>query len=636
MLQTIREKVQGWIAGIISALLIFSFAFWGIHSYFSSGTVTNAVAEVNGVEINKDQFSIAYERLRKQAQSRFINPAEQEGKIKEQALQSLINIEIMKQASASRGYFISVNQIDNYLQSMSEFQVDGQFSFDRFNELLSNSVLSTQDFLDLIKTNLLIDQPKLGIIFTSFALSSEVDQAISLIDQTRSVMYSTVSLDSVLHADINISDKKIADYYRTHQFEFKTPEKVSVSYIQLTLNEVKKNIHPEIEELKKFFTENANSYADPIELKMTAYKLSYAPQNKIDVEAKRNQAESLLNDLRAGKAAKESIEQMPFSGRYISITELPAELQKAVSLLSKTNEFSPVTDTGDAFIVVQLHDVKSPHLKTFEEVKAKVEAAYIKQKSEEIFADYREKLADLTYQHPNGLDVAAKELNLVIKTSSLFSLDKPSADDDISSHKKVRDVAFSHEILRMGNNSDVLSLDANSAMVIRLNAHVLPSVIPLASVSLQIKGKLKQVEIDKEFKKYLDRILKQLNSGKSPDVVASEFKFLWKKTDYVGRYAYSSVSDPLILDAAFTLPISLQGKHQANSQFNLVKLSDNKYAILSLLGVKAGEAKDDKQTTVFSEQVQNSLGMLEYELYKQSLLKNAKVSVFTSFDSSSK
>ena len=59
---------------------------------------------------------------------------------------------------------VSDRQIDNYLQSMPEFQVNGQFSVDRFQEILSSTLLSTSEFLELIRTSLLIDQPKLGII----------------------------------------------------------------------------------------------------------------------------------------------------------------------------------------------------------------------------------------------------------------------------------------------------------------------------------------------------------------------------------------------------------------------------------------------------------------------------------------
>src|SRR5436190_15041147 len=69
MLQSIRDRTQGWIAGIIISLLILSFALWGVHSYFMGGAVNTTVAEVDGTEITKGQLAVAYERLRRQVQT---------------------------------------------------------------------------------------------------------------------------------------------------------------------------------------------------------------------------------------------------------------------------------------------------------------------------------------------------------------------------------------------------------------------------------------------------------------------------------------------------------------------------------------------------------------------------------------
>ena len=62
MLQTIREHTQGWIAGTIISIIILTFALWGIHSYFVGGAANTNVAEVNGVEITKEQLAVSYER----------------------------------------------------------------------------------------------------------------------------------------------------------------------------------------------------------------------------------------------------------------------------------------------------------------------------------------------------------------------------------------------------------------------------------------------------------------------------------------------------------------------------------------------------------------------------------------------
>ena len=68
MLQSIRDRTHGWIAGAIISLVILSFALWGIHSYLESSSTTEIVAKVNGVEISKRQLAATLDPLRNQAQ----------------------------------------------------------------------------------------------------------------------------------------------------------------------------------------------------------------------------------------------------------------------------------------------------------------------------------------------------------------------------------------------------------------------------------------------------------------------------------------------------------------------------------------------------------------------------------------
>ena len=111
MLQTIREHTQGWIAGIIITTIIITFALWGIHSYFTGGTVNTHIAEVNGIEITKEQLAVAYERLRRQVQSQYgannSITTKDETVLKNRAMQALIDLEVLKQASSAQSYRVS-------------------------------------------------------------------------------------------------------------------------------------------------------------------------------------------------------------------------------------------------------------------------------------------------------------------------------------------------------------------------------------------------------------------------------------------------------------------------------------------------------------------------------------------------
>ena len=433
MLQSIRDRTHGWIAGIIISILILSFALWGISSYFLGGSANNIVAKVNGVNITKSQLASAYERLRRQLQMQYSSsyeiPERAESAIKNRALQTLINIQVLKQGSQSQGYRISSRQIDNFLESMPEFQVNGQFSYERLQQMLATTLINSNDFLDLIKTTLLIDQPRLGIIFTSYPLSKEVTDMIALINQERDIQYTVLPLQP--KQNITIPDAKIQAYYTQHQDDFKTPEQVSVDYIQLSLNDLMKEPHPTDVVIKSFYNENINSFALPAQWKLDSLiiplknnasdqEVKQAAEEMDQIVAKAKQGVSFV-DLAKEYSLKEANDNFR---KGVMLNQVSTELQKILLTLTKPQQLATPVRTSQGIILLKAIDVKEPQVQTFEQVKDKVKETLNRQQAEEKFASLKEKLANIAYEHPDSLQPVATSLNLPIKTTSLFTKDK--------------------------------------------------------------------------------------------------------------------------------------------------------------------------------------------------------------------
>jgi len=264
-------------------------------------------------------------------------------------------------------------------------------------------------------------------------------------------------------------------------------------------------------------------------------------------------------------------------------------------------------------------EIKDPQIQAFDVVKDKVKDTFTRQKAEEKFADLRDQLADLTYEHPESLQSAAKTLNLPIKTSEMFTREKSGAD--ISQYKKVRDIAFSNDVLSLQNNSDVIQLNPETVIVLRVKSHLPSTLLPLKDVSHQISDKLRTAAATTQAQKAADAFRTQLQAGQTPTELAAN-NFQWTTVGDVGRY--STKVDSAILDLAFRLanPDSNNGK----PVYGVIRVP-NGYAIVSLLGVKQGMPGDSHQASVFAEQVQTSEGLLEYELYKRSQMAKAKIKV---------
>jgi len=632
MLQTIRDHTQGWLAGTIVSVLILMFALWGISAYFTGGAASGIVAKVNGVAITKERFALSYEQARRHLQNQLGagSPisSKQEANLKDRVLKELISTEALKQASIAQDYYISTLQIDNYLESIPEFQDNGHFSLAKFQEVMASSLYTASDLLDLIKTTLLIAQPKLGIMLTSIAFPDEINNTIALVNQERQFEYLNLTASALKDPKVlNVNQNQVTTYYKEHQNEFKTPEQVSIDYVELNLKDVLTSIHPSLEVLKNYYNENINSFTQPGQWKLhfILIPISDKSSNKTgeqrtaEAEAK---AQDILQKIRQGedfeKYAKQYTDaslQGDLDG-WLSVNQLPTVLQKPVLGLSKANLLAGPIRIEQGFIILKLTDIQETQVQAFEQVKDKVSETIARQQAEEKFSSMRDQLADLTYEHPDTLMPAAKSLGLKVNPSGMFTPDK--GGKDISANRKVREVAFSSDVLTSQNNSDVIQINPETAVVLRVKSHLPPALLPLNTVSKQIQDRLIADQAKNALSQLADEISQKMQKGSTQAEITQTYKLYWNKVDYIGRYSNKVPS--AIIERAFQLPRTQNSK----LSFGVVQLPTG-YAVIFLQGARDGVVRDQKQFDLFAEQIQNSQGVLEYELYKQSVMQKAKI-----------
>jgi peptidyl-prolyl cis-trans isomerase D len=218
---------------------------------------------------------------------------------------------------------------------------------------------------------------------------------------------------------------------------------------------------------------------------------------------------------------------------------------------------------------------------------------------------------------------------MTVKTSEAFTQEK--GGNDISANKKIRDIAFSQDVLNSQNNSDVIQATPDSIVVLRIKAHTPASTLSLETVHQQVSDRLKSEKAEQKASALAEEIKQKLDGGASPEQIAQQYHVDWSKTGYIGRY--STKVDSAILYAAFRIPSPQPDSHKL---YATVKVPTG-YAVVASNAVRAGTigSKDhQEQYDVFAEQIQNTQGMLEYKLYEQSLEKKAKVKLSGDFQAS--
>lgn len=266
MLQTIRDKTQGWFATLIIGAVCVTFALWGAHYYLQdNGNTAQYAAKVNGTTISIQQFTQAYRQMQQQQEQTMgadysDAPAFQQA-LKAQVLQQLIQQTLLTTDLVKHGFVVLRNQIDELIVNMPAFQENGTFSQERFNEIMQRMMFSQQQFYQQLQDQLLVAQLALGINNSNYALPVDIKAAVMLLNETRDIGFMVLPLSQFVK-QANISDAQINDYYQKHQQNFKTPEELQLQYIVLPANNDPKNAQhfaDQSDQLANLTYENPNS-----------------------------------------------------------------------------------------------------------------------------------------------------------------------------------------------------------------------------------------------------------------------------------------------------------------------------------------------------------------------------------------
>jgi peptidyl-prolyl cis-trans isomerase D len=624
MLQNIREKSQGVVAWTIVSLLIATFALWGVHSYVSSDKNSNALAYVNKKPISQNEVNASYQRLRQQQQLQlgadFSLGQSAEAKLKQQALDQIILSQVLLDAASKSGYRVTTDQVDKALLQIPAFQENGQFSVARFHDILGGILYSQDQFLTDMRSSMLINQVQGGYVNSAFALPAEVNTAIKLVNQKRDINYLILPA-SRFTKNMNVSQDEVKQYYENHLNDFRSPEQVRLEYLKLSLDDIKSKLHFDQTKLEQYYKNNMSNYTKPAEWHVATILIKDTSQ--------KDKVQGIYDQLKAGAnfgklAQKYSEDSLSRSKggelEWFSAGTLDPAFEKAVAGLSKIGEISPPIKTAYGYSIIKLLGIKNSTVLPFNQVQSQVENALAQQQAEQMFSDQSDKLSNLSYSNPDSLEVAAKALDLSIQTTEL--VDREGAKSGITANPRIMNAAFSNDVLHQGNNSDLLQLDANNVVILRVKEYKPASTLPLADVqntlSTQLRNKKAQLEAQKVGEQMVEKIQKkQLTVNQ----LSKQLSVSWQEEKNAGRY--DSKIDAAILGQAFRMSrpkstaLSIKG----------MSLPSGDYAIILVNAVNDGvlPSDDNIRQRIFQEEIESNYGHMDYQLYVNALMKKAKI-----------
>jgi peptidyl-prolyl cis-trans isomerase D len=588
MLQALRNKLHGWPAIVVLGICVFAVAFFGIEGYFSA-QVDTYVAKVGSQEISQQQFQDRLNQLRQQASSSPQGDASiyEKPEMKKRVLDAMIDQQLLLQANEALGLRVSDSAVRDYIAGIPAFQVNGRFDTDTYRALLAGQGQTPVTFEGQVRASLAMQLLPDAVSSTTVVTAADLDRYLALRLQRRDLRY--FSLPRPVLAESTVDQAQLEAYYKAHQADFMSPEQVSVQYLQVKASDLKPVAAPTEDELKKRYQDEKQRFVKP-EQRLVSHILINVPKNATPDQQKAALAKAQKLAAEATPAnfaqlAQQNSEDLGSKSQGGDLGWLergvanPA-FDEALFALQKGQISKPVLSPDEGYHLIWVRDVRSGDIKSFDEVRAQLLDEANKAARDRQYNDVAGQLADKTYQNPASLEPAAQALGLKVQSTALFSRD---GGQGIAANPKVLKAAFADDVLAQGNNSSLIELGNDTAVVLHLGKHVMSAPRPLAEVSETIKQKILDQRVDAQAKQQADALLARLQKGEKIEAVAASVNAKLQSVQEAVR-VQPELPAP-IRDQAFLMPHPVAGQ----PQYSDVATAQGVYALIALDKVQDGD-----------------------------------------------
>ena len=619
MLQNIRDNSQGWIAKTIIGVIVALMALTGFDAIFRATSTSQDAAKVNGDEITQTELSQAVDMQRRQLMQQlgkdFDASLLDEKMLRESALKGLIDRKLLLQGAEKSKFAFSEGALDQVILQTPEFQVDGKFSSDRFDQVIRQLGYGRMQFRQMLAQEMLIGQIRAGLAGSGFVTDAQVLAFARLEKQTRDFASLNVPVDL---SAVKLTDDEVKAYYDKHAKEFMTPDQVVVDYLELKKSSFFDQVTVKDEDLQAQYQKETANLA---EQRRAAHILIEVNDKVNDAQAKAK-IEEIQQRLAKGEhfdALAKEFSQDPGSAShggdlgFAGPGVYDPAFEKALYALTKDQVSGPVRSEF-CYHLIKLLGVEAPQVPTFASLKDKLTRELKTQLVEQRFVEATKQLEDASFE-ASDLAQPAQDLNLKVHTSAPFGRE---GGEGVAANRAVVTAAFSPEVLDEGANSSAIELDPDTVVVLRAKEHHKPEQLPLASVDGPIRKQLTKEHATAAAKVKADELIASLREGKPLPAGQT-----WKTQEAVTR-SQEGV-DPAVLQALFRMP-KPEGKDKPT--FSTVTLADGSLVLVRLNGVNEGAAPSEEEKASYRRFLASRAGQQDFAAYRKQLEGQADIKRF--------
>ncbi|HSI44167.1 MAG TPA: SurA N-terminal domain-containing protein [Methylotenera sp.] len=621
MLDSIRGVAQGWVGKALLAAITIPFALFGIDSYLNQAGRNVAVAEVNGSNISVQEYANALQNVRNRLQSEGkMDQAQLDSpEVKSLVLNQLINKRLLSKEIQQEKYAISDAQLSTYITGMPEFQKDGKFSQELYDQTLEQNHISASKFEAGMRADMLAQQAQDGISKLAFASKTRAENTFQLTNQQREVTVAELKTKDFMK-DVKVDPSEVKAYYEKHKDKLLVPEKVKIEFLLLSASSLIPTIQVTDDEIKKFYDENSAKFQGNEQRRashiLIGFGVNATPEQKQQAKAK---AEEILAILKKNPkrfeelAIKES--QDPGSASKggdlgsFGRGAMVKPFEEAVFNM-KVNQISDIVESEFGYHIIKLTEA-SGDSSDFNSLKPKIKAELLYQKAQAAFTDKAEGFSNMVYEQSGSLEPAAKAFSGQVQKSDWISREE---GNKFFKNDKIMNLVFSEESLKERRNTEAVEISPNNLVSARVVDYKPAAPRSFDEVKGSIEALLKLEAASKLALAKGEAALKDLRAGK-------EVKDLeWITPVTVDRKNAQGLTD-LAMNQVF--------KTNATKLPAYSGVADAKqgYLLVKVIKVEPATSDDPEAKKTAQNDLNDALAAEYLSSYKQSLREKSNVKV---------
>ncbi|MDH5535159.1 MAG: SurA N-terminal domain-containing protein, partial [Betaproteobacteria bacterium] len=512
------------IQGILF-LIFLPFLFFGVDSYFRSGSGTDEFATVGRYRISQYEFNRALsdrqETIMRLTGGRAAQALLDSAELRMSVLDELIRQRLLLDRAVRSGMAVSDQQLQSVISGLPAFQQDGKFSFRLYDQYLKRQGKAPVVFETELRQDIMLQH--MDDAFSGSVLVPRVvsERMVRLLEQQREVSVARIEPDKFT-GQVKLADGAAKTYYDTHQEEFRIPEKVRVAYVTLSAESLLPQIEIDPEDVRKVYESRRSDFE--VKEERQAAHILIAVDKTAGAETKtqaRAKAQEIYEQVKKNPDRFAELAQQhsrdPGSAQkggdlgYFSRGLMVKAFDDAVFKM-KPGEIGPPVETEYGFHIIRLTAVRGAKGRSFEEVRGELEAELKKSRVGRKFGEVAENFNNIVFEQFETLKPAADLAKSPIRESAWIA--RESAQDALLNHLKLREAVFSEDVLKNKRNTEAIEVAPGILVAARVIEHK-PSVIqPFEDVSAAITKKLTLQQASQLAVQEGNERLEQLRQGK--------------------------------------------------------------------------------------------------------------------------